>query len=75
MTIGIKEFKIEGDPLPAGAVRTLTGAQLSSSGQHLSTTGSGIRRLFEGEGVPDGESPVPITEEMARPSFARAQGD
>ena len=66
-----KELKLKGDPPPPGAARTVTGAQLSSSGEHLSTTGSGIRQLFEREAVPAPQEPIAATEEMSRPSFAK----
>jgi len=66
-----KELKLKGDPPAPGSARTVTGAQLSSSGEHLSTTGSGIRQLFERENPPAAQEPIAATEEMTRPSFAK----
>ena len=68
MTVSNKELKLKEPPRADNAPRTVSGAQLSSSGEHLSTTGSGIRRLFENE--PTYEV-VAATEEMTRPKFRK----
>lgn len=51
--------------------RTVAGAQLSSSGEHLSTTGSGVRELFEHDPSGANDPIIPITVETSRPDFAK----